>query len=279
MRISSFSFVIAVPFLLALALLLPLALTYEYQYLFPWLMIPVVVLVSLYIFRPQIDYWWVRNTEIRLEKPLVQWLEKNSLFYRSMDSDEKSQFEKRAALYLEAKDFVLKATEEHIPGEEFKLLAVHEAIRITQNLKDYLFDNYNRIILYPHAFPTPNYKRLHTLELHEDDGIVLLSQPHLVNGFLRPEQFFNTSLYAWISAYIRENPRLDYPSISKESLSELNNVYPYELDKINEVIGLGFTSPLTMHIHAYFQFPEAYRTKFPSIFQKLEILFGQKNEQ
>ena len=213
-----------------------------------------------------------------MDKELISWLNKNSKYYNSLSPDGKQSFEVKAQLFLHAKDFSIKAAEDHPVGEEFKLIAIHEALRITENMDDYLFPNFERIILYPHPFPSPQFKYLHTTELHEEDSIVLMSQPHLVNGLLFPKNYFNIGLFTWISAFIRENPRLKYPIISDEQFEKLNHVFPYSVEQIKEVTGHHFMSPLTLHIHAYFDFGQNYEKTFPEEHEKFESIFYGKHD-
>ena len=273
MHINSLSLVLAFPLLVILAILLPLALTYEYQYIFPWLMIPLIILITIYFFRPQIDYWWIRKNPKGLEKELITWLHNNSKYYNSLGSEKKLQFQNKAKLYLYSKDFTLKAIEDHPVGEEFKLIAIHEALRITNGLNDYLFPCFDRIILYPHSFPTPQYKHLHTSEVHEEDGVILMSQPHLVNGLLFPYNYFNIGLFTWINAFIRENPRLNYPKITDSQFLKLNDIMPFTIEQIKEVIGYPFVSPIALHIYAYFDFNDGYKKNFEDIFPVLNSIF------
>ena len=276
MRVTSLSLVLAVPFLIAMAVLLPMSLTYEYQYLFPWLLIPVIILTTLYTFRPQIDYWWIMRKEIGLDLPLVTWLRENSLFYNSLNDVDKSKFEIRAGLFLDSKNFILKASKEHKVPEQYKLLSIHEALRITWNREEYLFKTYDRIIMYPHSFPTPKYKYLHPLEIHGEDGIILMSMPHLTNGFLEPDHYFNIGLYSWIRAFNLENTDIPYPNIDPEII-KLDKVFPYPTVKIEELLGHDFLSPLALHIQAYFDYSEDYKSNFQNYFNSFETIFKQRN--
>ena len=273
MRITSLSLVLSFPLLIILAILFPLALTYEYQYIFPWLIIPIILLISIYFLKPQIDYWWISRNPPPLDKKLISWLNANSKYYGGLSLEGKQQFELRAQLFLHSKDYSIKAVEDHPVGEEFKMIAIHEALRITEKMDNYQFDNFDRIILYPHPFPSPQYKYLHTTELHEEDGMVLMSQPHLVNGLLFPKNYFNIGLFTWVSAFIRENPRLKYPMISDEQFEKLNDVFPFSIDQIKEVTGHHFISPMTLHICAYFDFRDNYLQTFSDLGEKLSGIF------
>ena len=276
MRINSLSLVVSFPLLVLLAILLPMALTFEYQYIFPWLMIPLILVIIIYFFRPQIDFWWIRRNPLGLEQELITWLSKNSKYYKSLGSEEKRFFENKAKLYMHSMDFTIKAMEDHPVGEEFKLIAIHEALRITKGLKNYMFASFDRIILYPHSFPSPQHKHLHTTEIHEEDGVVLMSQPHLVNGLLFPNNYFNLGLFTWINVFIRENPRLAYPKITDSQFMKLNDLMPFTIEQIKEVIGHHFVSPLSLHMYVYFDFQDEYKEKFSKIFPVLNSIFNEK---
>ena len=158
MRISSLSIILAVPFLIALAILLPLSFSHEYRDYMGWIIIPILVLTFLYTFRPQIDYWWIQRQKIGLDKPLMDWLNENSEFYKSLDEEDKQKFEQRASLFLDSKDFSLKAVEDHKIPEQYKLLSIHEALRITLNHDTFLFKNYDSCLLYTSPSPRDRQK-------------------------------------------------------------------------------------------------------------------------
>jgi len=275
MRITSLSIILAVPFLLILGILLPLAFSYEHEWLFPWLIIPVIILTALYIFRPQIDYWWIQRQKLGLDAPLVQWLNENSIFYKSLDENGRQKFETRAALFLESKDFLLKAFEDHKLPEQYKLLAIHEALRITWNHEDFLFENYDRIILYPHAFPTPDHKYLHPYEVHHSDGIVLMSKPHVENGYFNPAQYFNVSLYTWIVAHMKETKHTGYPMINANDIEKLNPILPYPTAKIKELLGERLVFSQALYAYVYLMYPEKFKNEFNNIHSQYQDLFGE----
>ncbi|MEE9372376.1 MAG: zinc-dependent peptidase [Saprospiraceae bacterium] len=269
MRISSLSIILAIPFLLSLAILLPLSFSYEYKHLMGWIILPIMMLTFLYTFRPQIDYWWIQRKKIGLDKPLVNWLEENSEFYKKLSVEEKLIFEQRAGLFLDSKDFSLKAVEDHKIPEQYKLLSAHEALRITWHHEDFLFKNYDRIILYPHAFPTPDHKYLHPYEVHQTDGIILISKPHLINGFINTLQFFNIGLYVWITAHMKDTKHGGYPMINATEISALDPILPYSTDKIRELVGERLL--ITQAIYAYSFFEN--RVQFDINFPKYSIAF------
>ena len=262
MRISSLSIILAVPFLIALAILLPLSFSHEYRDFMGWLIVPVIILTFLYTFRPQIDYWWIQRQRMGLDPPLMEWLMDNSKFYKSLTDEEKQKFEQRASLFLDSKDFKLKATEDHKVPEQYKLLSIHEALRITWKLDDFLFKNYDRIVLYPHAFPTPDHKYLHPCEVHAVDGILLMSKPHLINGFVNTDQYFNIGLYTWITAHMKDSKLEGYPMINALEINDLDSLLPYSTEKIKELIGERLFLSQAMFAYAFFTYPVKFKRSF-----------------
>ncbi len=273
MRITSLSIILAVPFLLALAILLPLSFSHEYRDHMGWIIVPILVLTFLYTFRPQIDYWWIQRQKIGLDEPLVDWLIENSVFYRELSNEEKNKFEQRASLFLDSKDFVLKAKEEHKIPEQYKLLAIHEALKITFHQEDFLFKNYDRIILYPHLFPTPEHKYLHPYEVHSADGIILMSKPHLINGFINTRQFFNIGLYSWITAHLKDAKHEGYPMINANDISKLDPILPYSTDQIKDLIGERLLQSQALFAYAFFQYQNLMEKHFPQYSDAFKVIF------
>lgn len=273
MRISSLSIILAVPFLIALAILLPLSFSHEYRDYMGWIIVPILVLTFLYTFRPQIDYWWIQRQKIGLDRPLVDWLNEHSTFYKGLSDDGKQKFEQRASLFLDSKDFSLKAVEDHKLPEQYKLLAIHEGLRITWHHDDFLFKNYDRIILYPHAFPTPDHKYLHPYEVHSSDGIILMSKPHVINGFINIKQFFNIGLYTWITAHMKDTKHKGYPMINATEMNKLDPLLPYSTEKIKEVLGERLLFSQALYAYVYFENEDQFATTFPDHFEAFEKIF------
>jgi hypothetical protein len=269
MKISSLSIILAVPFLLALAILLPLSFSYEYRDYMGWIIVPILFLTFLYTFRPQIDYWWLKRQKIGLDKPLIDWLNEHSQFYKNLSPSNKQKFEQRACLFLDSKDFTLKAKEDHKLPEQYKLLSIHDALQITWHLEEFLFKKYDRIILYPHAFPTPNHKYLHPCEIHSVDGLILTSKPHLQNGFINSRQFFNIGLYTWITAHMKQTKHEGYPMINALEINELDKILPYPTEKIKELIGERLLFSQALFAYAFFE----HRTNFEKHFPKYAVSF------
>ena len=273
MRISSLSIILAVPFLAALAVLLPLSFQREFEWLFPWLILPITILTALYIFRPQIDYWWIQRQKLGLDGPLIDWLEKYSTFYGSLNKEDQLLFQQRVALFLESKDFILKAAEDHKLPEQYKLMSIHEALRILWGKENFLFENYDRVILYPHAFPTPDHKYLHPYEVHYSDGIILMSKPHVENGYFNPNQYFNVSLYTWVVAHMKETKHQGYPMINATEIFQLDDILPYPTLKISELLGERLVMSQALYAYVYFMYPEDFNKKFPSLKSQFDEVF------
>ena len=274
MKISSLSIILAVPFLLALAILLPLSFSYEYRDYMGWIIVPILFLTFLYTFRPQIDYWWLKRQKIGLDQPLIDWLNEHSQFYKKLSPSDQQKFEQRASLFLDSKDFSLKAKEDHKLPEQYKLLSIHDALQITWHLEEFLFKKYDRIILYPHAFPTPNHKYLHPCEIHSVDGLILMSKPHLQNGFINSRQFFNIGLYTWITAHMKQTKHEGYPMINALEINALDNILPYPTEKIKELIGERLLFSQALFAYAFFEHRTNFKKHFPKYAESFRTLFN-----
>ena len=142
-----------------------LYLTWEvddsYAIYIPW---PVVVLAVIYVLSPQINWWWYVRNPPELDGRMRQLFQQRYPFYHELSLENKKRFRERVALFKIGTEFMPQAMEE-VP-EDIKGFVAANAVRLTLGLPDYMFPSFEKVVIYPKPFPSPQYpKSFHASEI------------------------------------------------------------------------------------------------------------------
>lgn len=258
-------------FVAGLAYLLFVEELHQYSiYLIPFGITIAIILV----FRPQIDYWWYKKYPPLLDKEIIQWLINHFSYFNPLEREEKKMFIDRLALYLEAREFKFMRKEAESLPHDFQAMIAAHAVLMTMGNKDFLIGDFDRIICYPHAFPSPKFKFLHSVETHSEDGLILLSTEHLLLGVLKPKSFLNIIFYAFGEAiyFLNGNNGLPIPATNIwESIEEVSG---FTKSSISKLIGFDEPNPLYVLISLYFSHHERINIIMPEFHQSIKLLLA-----
>ena len=136
-----------------------------------WAIVPLVILVLIYLFQPQIDYWWLSKNPVEIDKELREMIQSTNPFYTKLDQTQKEEFHKRLLLYERGRDFIAKGMEKDtsVPYD-IRYMISQIPVSLSFWSKDFLIEKYDRVVIYKHAFPSPLKRFLHTYEINEEDG-------------------------------------------------------------------------------------------------------------
>ncbi len=247
-----------------------LYLTWEVSERFAVYLIPVVlILATIYILSPQIDWWGARKKPPALDEPLLKLLARMPFFF-GLSANEKKQFSEKIALFMMAKDWQIRGAET-IP-EDAKFAVAASALQLSFRDKNYLLDPFEHIVFYPTTFPSPRYPtKWHSSEIEPEDGVAIFSIEHLLKGFFRPRQYFASGLYE--AAHMRIH-LLGPPSINIEQdfWERIQATGPFYKAYIEQWIGL---PEAELNLHAvmlvyYFTFSNAFRQMEPEWAKQIE---------
>lgn len=266
--------ILMLPFISGTLLFLYLAWTVDNSYA-GWMIPCLVISALIYILKPEIDWWWHNKRPPRLPDGVVRLLERFCAFYQKLDANGQQRFRDRVALFQMGTDWMPMAwQEDELPGDV--LLAIStQAVILTWNKPVFLFEKFEKIIVYPLAFPTLNYQFLHASELHEEDGCILFSAQHLMEGFLKPGQFYNVALHEYAKAFAISYPAEPWPDFNTDDVwTRLETASGMSRAHVEQVIGLSDVAALPVAIHHYFTFPEQFRSCFEKEYATFQTIFG-----
>ncbi len=278
MQIHSFTRFVAFPFIVAAGYVMyQNTVDYYFSESYSWLLLPlIVILVALYILSPQIDFWWHQKYPIKLDSRIVAWLQERSSFYQNLSDQNRAKFEKRLSLFLESKEFFLMSPEKIEMPEDMKAIIATNAIQLSFHQDDYLFGGFDRIVAYPHPFPTPYYKHLHTVETEEVDGVVLLCIEYVVNGMTVADEY-NIALHAFAEAYLEKSKSEDALQVAASDTIHLESISSISTDKIKKTIGFDQVDLRLVAIHHYIKYPQNFESTLPELYEQVSSLLIDKD--
>lgn len=243
--------------------------------------LPIMALILIYLFSPQINYWWLSKNPVQLDKPIIDLLNKTNPQYPTLNTQAKNEFNKRLFLFVEGKEFIGKGREEdttNIPYD-IKNLIAQIPVTMTLNQIEFTFKNFDRVVLYKHPFPTPQHQFLHTAETHAEDGVIILSLEHVQNALFNPSMHYDIAWHAFAEAYIKSYPNQPYPEIKENIWEDINKISPQKKDVILNTLGFKSIDPLPVLINLYFNYRSSFNSILPEISSSFDKIFNEVNRQ
>jgi hypothetical protein len=271
-----FANLLATPFVATALVLLYLSWTSDSEWA-PW-MIPVVLLTALvYIFAPQINWWYYTRRPQPLEANLRALLEQFCGFYRRLDASGRKRFENRVTLYRMGVEWMPMGWPEEVEAvpADVQLALCAQAVSLTWQQPNVLLDPFEQVIVYPEPFPTPEYPFAHASELFAPDGCLIFSARQVMQAFVEPHAWYNVALHEYAKALVLTYPDLPWPDADLTDVWErLEQVSRMPRGHVESVIGLAGVDPLPVMMHHYRIFPEAFQRVFSSENQVLSGILG-----
>jgi len=242
----------------------------------PW-MIPFILCAAVtYILAPQINWRWYQRWPPDLTDTLTALLERFSGFYERLVPLEKKRFRTRVALFRMSIDWVPMGFQEDQLPPDIELALASQAVMLTFMKEEYLFKQFEKVIVYPLPFPSPEFPFAHASEIYEKDGCLLFSAQQVLQGFIQPKQYYNVGLHEYARVFIASYPHEAYPDFSAEDVwGKLAYVSNMDRVFIESIIGLAGISVLPVAIHHYFIFPERFQAAFPNETDVLDKVFNR----
>ena len=242
----------------------------------------VVAFAVIFVFSPQIDWWWYRRNPPGIDGRLRYFLQEKFYPYTQLLPDDRRRFEDRLSLWLIAVDAKLQSSDDEVP-EDLKAFIGAHAVMLTLSHadQDFLYPDFERIVLYKHAFPSPRMQYLHSSELDPEDGVLIFDIERMMLGGLQPLQHYNLLWHEWAAAYRLSYPDKPYPALSEDILPALARARGYGLDYIERYVGvqrqhISLWQVATEH---YMVVPEQLQRELPEVYAQLEAVYGSAHRQ
>ncbi len=275
MKIHSIAYLIATPFLILSIYTGYYVFFLDKGSMFPYLLGFVIISVIIYIFSPQIDFAWYSKYPGELSEKEKTFLRGVSGFYNSLNDEKRSFFEKRIYVFIRSKEFKFVQEKQKDLPEDMKLIIATNAIRITMEQENYLYDKFDRYFVYGHAFPTPDKKFLHSVEVNFEDKLAIFNMDVLIKGLNVQNRIFNIGIFAFIQIFLHQHPVYSFQNIENsvfwqkvEKISQINK------DSIINTIGYEPESRYAVLFTIFFMYPEESKTVFPRLYNEFITYFN-----
>lgn len=260
-------------FLLLLAILLGY-LTYEYGESYTiGLVLSVILLVLAYVFAPQINWWWWMRNPPDLPRSLHPPIERTPFYQRLSEADQRI-FRRRVFLFGQAQIFRPQAIKEVTADVKTAISAA--AVQVNFHRLEFLYPDYENIIVYLHPFPSPQFPdHMHASEVFEDEhgNGLIFSVEHVLRSFLEPESYYNVCIHEYARLLIKTSPETKFPAITEAYWPTLEQISGFSHEKLLEYIGLDEIDPQLVAIHHYLVFRERFEVNLPEVTIELDKIF------
>lgn len=239
-----------------------------------WIVPFVVAAALIFILSPQINWWWYTRRPQDLSPGLTATLERFCGFYKRLDAAEKKRFRERVGLFHSGTDWTPMAWPDDVLPPDVTLALAAQAVTLTFHRPQFLFEKFEKVLIYPKPFATPEYPFMHASELYEPDGCLLFSAEQVMAGFVQPGAY-NLGMHEYAKAFVHNYPHEPYPDLSApDTWGRLQAVGGFPREQVDEITGIAGVEPLPVAIHHYFIFPEKFRQVMPQQAATFDQIFN-----
>lgn len=272
-----FANLLALPFLLATLSFLYLAWSVDGQYA-PW-MVPFLIIGALiFILSPQINWWWYSKHPPRLSSGLTNLLQRFCGYYQRLSPEDKKKFEGRIGLFRMGTSWTPIGWPDDVLPPDVELALAAQAVSLTFHREQLVFEQFEKVIIYPKPFPSPEHPYPHSSELYAPDGCLIFSAENVMRAFFNPGQFYHVGLHEYAKAFMLAHPNEAWPSLDSEiSWQLLEAASGMSREHVETAVGLTGLDLLPVAIHHFFMFPVHLAKVLPDVFSALDTIFAPQS--
>lgn len=226
---------------------------------------------------PQIDWYWFEKNPPKLDPMEKKLLVKKVKIFQNLSIEEKKRLESRVALFNFSKSYQEMAMP-NVP-EDLKIMTAITACQLTLGFEEYLLESYEKVIVYPHPFPSPQYpENFHICESFEEDGVMLFEVKNFLHGFIKPNQYFNIALYEISRVVNRELKLSALSSLSTLSIDNLMALSGTNEEDLKKYIGLPELDAKAIAMVQFMENPARMHKVYPALFEEIQSMLNYKKE-
>lgn len=212
--------------------------------------------IGVYFFSDQIDWWWFQKNPPRIDDRMRELFIQRFPFYQNLSKEDRSKFETRVELYVNAKEYIPNGWKS-VPYD-IQCWVAACAIILTFGKSDYLLNRFERIVIYPHSFPSPQYPELfHASEHYEEDGVIIFSSEKLLPGIMQPQAYYNIGIHEMAQVFRITHPGYNYPEEMDWSI--FLQITGYGKDKLLGYLGMESVTAWPVLVTLFFAFPAQFK--------------------
>ena len=240
------------------------------------ILISAVMLALVYVFSPEINWWFYRRWTPALDPPVKALLERFGGFYNELSASDKKVFEQRMFLTVTATDFLPQGLPS-VP-EDIRYMIAYPQVCLYFHQEDWLCKLQVKTVVYPHPFPSPSYpSQLHSAEWYAEDGVLIFAFPWVGEAFSRPGKVSNVVFHEQAKVFRDCRPEVwQAPEARQDIWTKLESISGMSRQYVAEVVGLPQDDPYPVSVHHFFLYPQAFRRELPDWYDAYLRVFGGK---
>jgi hypothetical protein len=269
-----FSRLLGIPFLIFIGVLGYIILKNDWIHLSIYVGIAFVVLAIIFVFSPQIDWWWWSKYTPKLSAPVQKIFSEFKSEYKTLSGERKRLFDRRIFLYTRGQDYEFK----DIDGspEDIKAIIAYYPVMLSLNRKDFLLAPYDKIVLFRKKFLSPELKQEHASESNHVDKVIIFSLDYLVAAFRNPGSYFDIALYEFVQIYENLYQSLSEIAIQPSDIEEMKLHKMWHPDLVKSGLGYDKIDLHAMSVVNLYTFTDVFKKQLPDLYDqiapKIELL-------
>ncbi len=255
--------------ILAIGIYLTFQVNQSYGFL---IIVSGILLAALYMLSPQVEWWWAQRHPPAPNPNMIKFLNEHFDYFRQLNGADKDKFLLRLNYFIMAREFRAMIGDD-VPVPLQTMIAA-EGVRTTFGLEDYLLESHERVVVYPHPFPSPDHKKLHHSETNHEDGVLVFASAPVIHQFKGIGHIFNLVLYEWISAF-KHQSKASFPDFHEEDWQVFETDFGTPKRLVEASIGLPDFDRRIVGAVLYLSQKSLFREKFPAQAREFEQIFRQ----
>ena len=212
-------------------------------------------------------------------------LNKKFHYYNSLSDKKKKYFEHRVATFIEKYEFIGK--EDFIITDEVQVLIASTSVMLSFGLRNYLFTNFDKIVVYPTQYYSNINEAYHKGEFNPRMKAVVFSWKHFCEGYEVNNDNLNLGIHEFThvvhhhSLYSQDASSLTFKKHYERVLTVIEN--PQARQKLIESEYFrvyAFTNSfefVSVAIEHYFETPNQFKQEFPVLFKHVSRMLNHRH--
>lgn len=223
----------------------------------------------------------------RLTRIQRSYLKKEFVFYQRLSNKEKKYFEYRVADFIAEYDFIPK--ENLIITDQMRVLIGATSTMLTFGMKNYLYDVFERIIIYPGEYYSTVNQEYHKGEFNPRVKTIAFSWKDFQEGFAIGNDNHNLGLHEFAHALNFQAMKSNNSSMTifsdmfREILVDIH--HPPNAKRLveSEYFRIyAYTNKfefLAVVLEHFFETPQQFKNEFPELYHKVELMINFKGSR
>jgi Mlc titration factor MtfA (ptsG expression regulator) len=240
--------------------------------------------LSIYLFnKPLYIHLYFRPRKVTQEMEYI--LQQKFRFYLGLSAKEKTYFQHRVACFLEKYQFISR--ENLVVTKEMEVLIAATYVMLTFGMRRYLFDSFDKIIIYPEAYLSTQSQEYYKGEFNPRMKAVAFSWKDFIEGYEIDNDNLNLGIHEFshvVHHHSMQNNDASsltfkkyYAQLHKEVTFASNRQMLIDSEYFRIYAYTNQYEFISVIIEHYFETPLEFRTKFPQLFQNVSRMLNHKH--